>query len=94
MPHLAGGKITATHSTVIDAAVIIVKFAVKEPSITKIGLGKISQMRSTSKGRRLIITEQPAGLLVKVRGSNSLQEIRLYTKDHAKIIGALERFQN
>lgn len=75
--HASGKKIAPGHSTVIHAAAPIVDAAIKSPLIKKIGLGLIKTLKS---GEPLvkILEENPTCLLVKVRGRNSLQEIRLY----------------
>ncbi len=85
--HLAGGKITSSHTTVIDEAERIIKTAQELPEITKISLGIIKQIGTGE--RKILFTETPSGFLVKIRGGVTIQEIRVYTKDPAKTREAL-----
>ena len=51
--HRAGGKITASHTSIIDAALPIVDAAEKLPEVTKISLGIIKQVGRGGRQRRI-----------------------------------------
>lgn len=88
---VAGGKVTAAHSSVIDAAQSVVKAAQRHPDVSKIHLGKIEYV---GKGNTLHIKFHPldAGVRVMVRGSIYIQEILVYCVADARagIQAALE----
>lgn len=78
--HLSGGKYTASHTTVIDAALLPAQAAARLPCVTKISLGLIKTLRNGPPAIKF--AEDCAGcVLVKVRGGSSIQEIRVYTTD-------------
>lgn len=86
--HRAGGKITGTHTTVIDASATVVDVAVKLDQVTKISLSIIQHVRS--KKRRLKFREISAGWEVSVYGNVFMQVIYLYTADRQAVKAALE----
>ena len=76
--HKQGGKITGSHTTVIPAAEKIVDLLQKEDVVRKIAIGFITH--GIRNGRRAVkIMDMDSGLLLKVRGTASIQEIRVYT---------------
>lgn len=78
--HLSGGKYTASHTTVIDAALLPAQAAARLECVSKISLGLIKTLRNGPPAIKF--TEECAGcLLVKVRGVSSIQELRVYTSD-------------
>jgi len=78
--HLSGGKYTASHTTVIDAALLPAQAAARLACVSKISLGLIKTLRDGPPAMKF--TEERTGcLLVKVRGVSSIQEIRVYTTD-------------
>jgi len=78
--HLSGGKYTASHTTVIDAALQPAQAAARLSCVSKISLGLIKTLRNGPPAIKF--TEECAGcLLVKIRGVSSIQEIRVYTTD-------------
>ena len=78
--HLSGGKYTASHTTVIAAALLPAQAAARLACVSKISLGLIKTLRNGPPAIKF--TEECAGcLLVKVRGVSSIQEIRVYTSD-------------
>ncbi len=87
--HAAGGKITRSHTTIIDGAEDVVEIAKKLPEVSKISLGVIKQI-GTGK-RKILFTEIPAGFLVKIRGGVTVQEIWIHTSDRPKTREALFR---
>lgn len=84
MPHLAGGKFSGSHSTIIEAAIPVAKAAAKLACVSKIALGVIKRIKGRAVAKRLKITELDAGLLVTVRGSKSIQELYIYTNDRER----------
>jgi len=91
--HKQGGKITGSHTTVIPAAEKIVDLLQKNVMVQKISVGFIKH--GIKNGRQAIkIMEMDSGLLLKVRGTASIQEIRVYTNNQEKITEALKIFAN
>lgn len=78
--HRAGGKMAGSHTTVIPAAEKIVDFLEKRVEVKKISVGFIKH--GIKGGRHSVkITEIESGLLLKVRGTASIQEIWVYTDE-------------
>jgi hypothetical protein len=79
----SGGKFSNAHSTAIQAAEPLLKFAIKSPEVSKISLGFIRSIKSngTNLHRIKIDSSERACLKITVRGGISAQELRLYTKD-------------
>ena len=78
--HRQGGKIKGRHTTVIPAAEGVVDFLEKNSTVRKIVVGFIKQ--GIKGGRHAVkIAQMDSGLLLKIRGTASIQEIRVYTKD-------------
>lgn len=86
--HRAGGKFASSHTTVIDAAAVVVDIAKKQPEVTKVVLGIIEGVKS--KKNRLKFKPIQAGLEVKVYGNSGLQTLYIYTSDPGKVRGAIE----
>jgi hypothetical protein len=82
--HAAGKKISGRHTTLIDVARPIVKTAEGLDCVTKIVLGLIQQAKGTAVSKSLKILNVQAGLRLKVRGSKTVQEIFIYTRDRHK----------
>ena len=78
--HLSGGKFTASHTTVIEAADAPARAAAQLACVSKVSLGLIKTLRNGPPALKFL-DEGPACLLAKVRGIRSLQEIRVYTSD-------------
>jgi len=77
--HRAGGKLTRSHTTLIDAAIPVVELLQAFPAVTKISLGLI---KSIGKGpQNLKLMPQVGGWKLVIRGNTSLQEITVYTTD-------------
>lgn len=86
--HLAGGKISSSHTTVIDAAIELVKTADKLEEVSKIVLGMITP--GLGVGRHVIkFLPIMRGLKVVVRGTNSKQELFIYTSNPVRTESAL-----
>jgi len=92
--HRSGGKIGGRHTTVIDAARPVVDFLLKNPAVTSIAVGHIKMGIGTGP-QRMKIKEETGCLLVKIRGSASIQEIRIFAKRLTEIKNDLEeKFKN
>ncbi len=78
--HLQGGKFTASHTTVIDVAREPLLAAEKLDCVSKISLGLIKRLPNGTASIKFT-DEGTTCLLVKIRGTASLQEIRIYTDD-------------
>ena len=78
--HLAGGKYTASHTTVIDAAVAPLEAAARLACVSKISLGIIKRLPA---GDPLLkfVEAGPGCLMIKIRGRTTLQEAWIYTSD-------------
>ena len=77
--HLAGGKITRNHTTLIDAAVPVVEFLQKRSEVSKISLGLIKVI---GKGPQNIkFHPVTGGWRLVIRGNISLQEVVVYTSN-------------
>jgi hypothetical protein len=76
--HKQGGKITGKHTTVIPSAEKVVDLLQKNDLVNKISVGFIKH--GIRGGRHAIkIMDMDSGLLLKIRGTASIQEIRVYT---------------
>lgn len=78
--HLQGGKFTASHTTVIDAARAPAVAAEKLDCVTKVSLGLIKKLPVGVPAIKFT-DESDTCLLAKIRGTASLQEVRVYTTD-------------
>jgi hypothetical protein len=87
--HRAGGKMGGRHTTLIDAAQPIVDYLMKHHLVTNIIAGHIT-MRIKSAPHRLKVMEESGCLLLKVRGTASLQEIRVFSPDLAQVRADIE----
>ncbi len=93
----AGGKFTASHSTVIPAAGEIADIADSCAYVTKISLGFIKAGLPGAKGmKRLKIQESETSMMCTIRDNTSLQELRIYVTDIQKALkiireGALKK---
>lgn len=86
--HRAGGKFTGSHTTIIDAALVVADTAAKQEEVSKISLGIIEA--ASSKKMRLKFKPIPAGWEVIVYGRMTLQFIRVFTSDPKKTKNAIE----
>lgn len=89
--HRQGGKIQGRHTTVIPVAEKIIDLLNKNPEVKKISVGFIKH--GIKSGRHAIkITDLESGLLLKIRGTASIQEIRVYTEANKEIKNLLETY--
>lgn len=82
--HASGGKITGSHTTIIDAAKAVIDAAKKSDLVTKIALGFIKANLPTGK-KSMKAGEITGGLSLKIRGVNTLQTIFIYTDNPKKV---------
>jgi hypothetical protein len=87
--HLSGGKYTASHTTVIDAAAAPAQAAARLDCVRKISLGLIKTLRNGPPAIKFS-EESPGCLLVKVRGASSIQEVRVYSTDKEATQAAMQ----
>jgi hypothetical protein len=86
--HLSGGKYTASHTTVTEAAAAPARAAAALECVSKVSLGLIKPLPTGPPAIKFL--EESAGcLLVRVRGARSLQEVRVYTGDAAQVRAAM-----
>ena len=78
--HLSGKKYTPGHTSVIEAARAPVQAAARLACVSKISLGFITSIGNGPISIKFL-PEGTGCLLAKVRGSRSIQEIRVYTSD-------------
>lgn len=78
--HRSGGKMGGKHTTLIDASQPIVDYLMRHHMVSNIIAGHIT-MRLKTAPHRLKIMEESGCLLLKVRGTASIQEIRVFAPD-------------
>lgn len=86
--HLSGGKYTASHTTVIEAAEPPARAAAALECVTKVSLGLIQTLRNGPPALKFV-DAGPGCLLVKVRGRSALQEVRVYCTDKDVVRAAM-----
>lgn len=80
MPHRDGKKFGGGHTTCIDLAAEVADIAEACEEVTKISLGFIQCGKGVAGGTRKVkIGDMTGGILVTVRQSKSVQEIRIFT---------------
>lgn len=78
--HRSGKKSAGKHTTLIDAAISVYDYAVKIPSVSAVTAGQI-KVNLPVAPHRVIIKELTGCLSVKVRGTRSIQELKIYSQD-------------
>lgn len=77
--HLNGKKRGGSHTTLIDAAEKPLQVVAKLPEVERISPGFIKTgLHSPSGGMSVKITKETGCILMKIRGSTSLQDVRVY----------------
>lgn len=84
MPHMSGGKISKSHTTVISAAAPVVTRLQKDPRVSKITLGKIdNKAGSGSSGtKRIKIIDEEHCVVIAVSGNSANQDLWVYLDDN------------
>ena len=78
--HRAGGKIGGRHTTVIDASQPVIDYLQKHHLVTNIIVGRI-KMGIGAAPQRIKLRLDTGCLIITVRGSASVQEIRIFSSD-------------
>lgn len=80
--HRQGGKFCDEHTTFTDLSIIAADIANQCPEVTKISAGYIQNGKGVSGGEnRVKIGDYAGGVLLTVRQSRSVQEVRIVTKN-------------
>lgn len=87
--HRAGGKLTRSHTTLIDAAEPLVDWLHERTEVTKISLGVIKVIGKGPPSLKL--HPVTGGWKLVVRGNVSLQEFVVYTSEPHRTRRDLER---
>jgi hypothetical protein len=74
-------KTTKKHTTAIPTVEKLLKSLNRMPEVTKISLGVIKPKLRVGPRRIKIMSDNNKVLLLKMRDTNSLQEVRVYTGD-------------
>lgn len=88
--HKTGKKITATHTSIIEAALPVVEAAERLLEVTKISLGIIKQIGISRGQHRIKFQPITGGWKLTVRGSSSVQEIYIYSESAVDTKNSLE----
>ncbi len=87
--HQAGGKLTKSHTTLIDAAEPVVEWLQKAEAVSKISLGLIKVIGRGKPG--LKFHPVTGGWKLVIRGNISLQELVVYTSEPEKLRQQVEQ---
>ena len=92
MEKRSGPKFGGDHTTFIDLAAVVVDIAVRRPEVVKVSAGFIQTGKgSTGGSQRIKFARMNGGLLLTVRQSRSVQEVRVFTRDAQATIVELAR---
>jgi len=92
MPHRDGGKFGGNHTTFIELAADFADVAAKCPEVNTISAGVIQGGQGVAGGeRRVKFCNTKSGLLLKVRQSRSVQEVRIISSDPQRTTMVLAR---
>lgn len=84
MPHRFGSKFRGTHTTCSDLAARVVDIVTKIQQVRGLSLGILQSGKGVTGGvQRVKIAETASGLLLTVRQSRSVQDIRVFCEDLA-----------
>ncbi len=73
--------ITDSHSSITDTSAEVIKHAQKLDVISKIGIGIIRVTKSKGGKRSIKFLPITGGIKASVRGSGTVQELYIYTKE-------------
>lgn len=90
MGHVGGKRVSKRHSTVIESAEQIVRFLQKVPEVSNIVLGKIDVHLPPTEWR-IKVSDLNSGLRLQVRGTNSIQQLIVYTTDNEHVKNILQQ---
>lgn len=87
-----GGKHRGSHTTVCELAAEVIDIIVKLPEVTGYSPGVLQSGKSVTGGtHRVKIGTFAGGILLKVRQSRSVQEVRVFTVDGQAATVAIAR---
>lgn len=88
--HYCGGKFSGKHTTVIDAAVLVIDAALKHTDVKSIVLGVITNF--TGRGEeRIKFYQIQAGLKIMVKGRTCKQDLYVYTSKPEEVKAHLQK---
>jgi hypothetical protein len=73
--------ITSSHSSTTDASEVVIKYAQKLTIVNKIGIGIIKNTNNKGGNRGIKFLPITGGVKASVRGSGTVQDLYLYTKE-------------
>ena len=83
---------TRSHTSLIEAALPVVKKASQMPEVSKISLGIIKQINIGKP--RIKFSTITGGIKAVIRGNASIQEIFIYTKESDLVSDTLDKLFN
>jgi len=89
--HIQGRKKGGNHTTIIDAAIDVVKYVQSLEQVSRVSPRFIQSGLKGSVKHRIKITMEQGSLLLKVRGGISFQEIRVYTSYPGNVQKMIEK---
>ena len=92
MAHRGGGKVTSSHTTLIEAAEPIIKKLEVFPEVKKVTLGPIEQVRRASGIRVVKITDDASCVRLTITQKATVQLLFVYTEDRQETKLAIARF--
>ena len=92
MPHRDGGKSRGTHTTCSDLSARVWDIAIKIQGVEGISLGVLESGKGVTGGSQKVkIGNMTGGILLTVRQSRSVQDIRIFSHDVQRARLALAR---
>ena len=92
MSHRNGNKIRGTHTTLCDLATKVVDIAIRIESVTGVAPGLLQSGKGVTGGTQKVkFADISGGLLLTIRQSRSVQELRIYCSDVQPTRTALAR---
>lgn len=90
--HRGGGKFRGTHTTLIDLAAKVADIIERLDQVTGISCGVVETGKGAAGGTQKVkIVKMLGGVLLTVRQSRSVQEVRVYGHDVQKTMEAVAR---
>lgn len=90
LPHRNGKKAGGRHTTLIDAAEKVYDFIEEIPAVSRICAGQI-KMNLPNAPHRVIVKEATGCICVKVRGTKSIQDFKVYSQDPKKVMEIIQQ---
>lgn len=83
-------RITKSHSTLIEEAEKIIKYLNRDDNVSRVSAGVIQSIGSGP--IKVKITTDSGAILLQVRGSSSVQDVRIFSSDFQHTIGLIEKY--